>query len=255
MLCGRSGLPDAGAIEIQRFYLDAVERHVDRLPVWTASVSALWRHALDDLEQGGTAAEVTLDWAIKRRIYGHRLAKHGLSWSALDGWNGVINRLYRSWQLYGPGHERFTIEAALAAGTLARAVRRIRWVAERRGLSWDDLSRLSQVRRELFEIDTRFGALDNEGLFRALDAAGVLTHRVSGVDTSGAALDAPTDTRAHVRGLVVRRLSKAGTRYGAEWTAVYDYDHQRELDLGDPFELEEKWRDAVPPRLTAEGHI
>lgn len=255
MRVGLANGADAGAIEIQRYYLDAVERHVDRLPDWTESVCTLWRRALDDLEQGGSAAAVTLDWAIKRRIYAHRLTKQGLSWNALEAWNSVINRMYRSWHVYGHGGERFTIEAALAASTMTRVIRRIRWVAERRGLCWDDLPRLAEVRRELFEIDTRFGALDEAGLFRVLDGAGVLKHRVAGVDTSGAALDAPTDTRAHVRGAVVRRLSQARTRYGAEWTGVYDYDHQRELDLGDPFELEERWRDAVPPRPTAEGHI
>jgi hypothetical protein len=80
---------------------------------------------------GGTAAGVALDWAIKHRIYTHRLAKHGLSWNTLDAWNRVINR---SWHLHGHSGERFTIETALEPRTMARALSRIRWVAERRGL-------------------------------------------------------------------------------------------------------------------------
>ena len=46
-------------------------------------------------------------------------------------------------------------------------------------------------------------------------AAGVLTHRVPGLDTTTNPSTAPTDTRAHVRGAVVRRLSEAKTRYGS----------------------------------------
>jgi hypothetical protein len=40
---------------------------------------------------------------------------------------------------------------------------------------------------------------------------------------------------------VVRRLSDAGTPYGAEWTSVLDSSTRRTLDLHDPFETEERW--------------
>jgi hypothetical protein len=120
---------DAGAIEIQRHYLDAVERHLDRLPDWTESVCTLWRRALDDLALGGTAAGVALDWAIKHRIYTHRLAKHGLSWNTLDAWNRVINR---SWHLHGHSGERFTIETALEGPRQGHGSQAIRQRSRRR---------------------------------------------------------------------------------------------------------------------------
>ena len=35
------------------------------------------------------------------------------------------------------------------------------------------------VKKELFEIDTRFGQLGGGGLFARLDEAGVLTHHIA----------------------------------------------------------------------------
>jgi proteasome accessory factor A len=93
----------------------------------------------------------------------------------------------------------------------------------------------------------RFGELSGRGIFRTLDAAGVLAHRVPGVDPTGAVDTAPDDTRAHVRAAVVRRLTAARTRYRAEWTRIVDLDHERQLDLGDPFELEERWAHMPQP--------
>lgn len=48
-----------------------------------------------------------------------------------------------------------------------------------------------------------------------------------------------------VRGHVVRRLTEDGTRYRAEWTRVVDVDHKRVLDLGDPFEADERWQEVA----------
>jgi hypothetical protein len=51
----------------------------------------------------------------------------------------------------------------------------------------------------------------------------------------------PQDTRARIRGEVVRRLSDAGVPYGAEWTSINDWARKLRLDLHDPFEREERW--------------
>ena len=49
----------------------------------------------------------------------------------------------------------------------------------------------------------------------------------------------------------MRRLTKEKIRYRAEWTRIVDVDHRRVLDLGDPFETEERWSalgETPPPR-------
>jgi hypothetical protein len=98
------------------------------------------------------------------------------------------------------------------------------------------------ARDEVRELDAKFGGLDATGVFNALDAAGVLQHRVDGLDVGDAITCPPQDTRARVRGDVVRRLSDEGVPYAADWISIYDAKRARVLDLSNPFETEERWR-------------
>jgi hypothetical protein len=232
------------AVDIQRHYLESVERHFDALgpPDWAERVCRMWRAVLDDLEADPARLESKLDWAIKRRVFERQLARRGIRWSSLRPWNAVLDRLARRWTSVQPevpfalryvvdSHPDLAIEKARLTRSLARY-----------GLDWGQLGELDAARHEAFELDARFGALDERGIFNALDAAGALQHQVGGLDVEGAMTQPPQDTRAKVRGSVVRRLSDAKMPYGAEWTTVIDRSTSRALDLHDPFETEERWR-------------
>jgi hypothetical protein len=101
------------------------------------------------------------------------------------------------------------------------------------------------ARHDVFELDARFAALGENGIFNLLDRSGQLRHTLRELDVAGAVTDPPADTRARIRGRVVQHLSERGIPYGAEWTAIFDKGGRRELDLRDPFETEERWR-ALP---------
>ncbi|MFY9573561.1 MAG: proteasome accessory factor PafA2 family protein, partial [Blastocatellia bacterium] len=117
------------------------------------------------------------------------------------------------------------------------------WLQER-GLSWDSLDTVIAVRRELFEIDTRFGQLGERGIFSTLDRAGVLTHQVSGVGAIETALtEPPAVGRARVRGEVIKRLARTNGRYHCDWQGIFDASQKRLLDLSEPFEEVERWLD------------
>jgi proteasome accessory factor A len=204
------------AIDIQRHYLTAVEERLGTrgMPEWAGSVCALWRRTLDDLEADPVTCGGRLDWTIKQRVYAEFLRRHGIEWSSLPVLNAALER-------------------RLSANDAAQPMPA-------------KLAILLKLRQQLFELDMRFGELGERGVFNALDRAGVLAHRVAGVDDIDAAMDVPPpDTRASVRGEVVRRLTEDGTRYRAEWTQVVDLDHRRVLDLGDPFEGVERWREVA----------
>jgi hypothetical protein len=235
------------AIGLQRRYLECVEAHVDALPFpWAGEVCALWRETLDDLEAGGSRAAGWLDWAIKRRLFVRCLDRRGIPWAALSGWHTVFRHLQR--RLANGASDVGAFNWAFVLNPTARIreqMDRLTPVLERRGLSWDDLPALARARQEVFELDARFGALGEDGVFDALDRAGALNHRVRDLDVADAVLNPPQDTRARIRGDVVRRLSEEGTVYAAEWTSVYDKDRNRELLLSDPLTTEEYWRE--PP--------
>jgi hypothetical protein len=237
------------ALDIQRRYLECVEAHLDDLPFpWAREVCALWRETIDDLASGGSRAAVWLDWAIKRRLFRRCLERRGIRWTALAEWHAVLAKLTRVWADGPNDGGAFDLAAALTPTLWLRTeMDRLTPMLERRGLSWDGLPALALARQEVFELDARFSALGEDGIFDGLDRAGALDHRVRDLDVADAVLNPPQDTRARVRGEVVRRLSEAGTAYGAEWTGVYDRDRNRELVLMNPLTSEECWRD-LPAR-------
>jgi hypothetical protein len=78
-----------------------------------------------------------------------------------------------------------------------------------------------------------------------LDAAGILDHRVDGVDNiEHAVLNPPSSGRAQLRGAVIKRVAgdKEGEWYG-DWHQVFSRTHGRLLDLSDPFAPAESWHD------------
>jgi hypothetical protein len=239
------------AIDIQRHYLGQVQQLLAgagpaRLPEWAEEICLLWTRILDDLEAGPAKVEATLDWAIKHRVFSHRLRQHGISWSSLADWNRLIRRLQRIWisELRVP--EAFDLNQGPASewAMTERIRRRVQPLLDESQLDWNSLPMFVKARGELFEIDMRFGSLATDGIFCALDASGVLKHRVPGLDLAGAVDTPPCGTRAKIRGDVIRRFSTNGTKHLANWTHVVDLDTNRVLDLGDPFETEERWAPA-----------
>jgi hypothetical protein len=235
----------ATALDLQRHYLASVERALGsrRLPDWAEWLCALWRRTLDSLAGGPAGAGATLDWAIKRRLFTRRLERHGLDWSSLRVFDVALRRLAA---LEG-APPVCVADLPLDPGPASRArMDALAPVLARRGASWDQLPALAAARAELFELDAKFGALEADGVFNALDRAGALEHRVPGTEVGDALDRAPQDTRARIRGDVVRRLSQARTPYHAHWTGIYDRHRGLELDLRDPFETEERWRRCQP---------
>jgi len=111
-------------------------------------------------------------------------------------------------------------------------------------LRWDDMIPLLRLRQELFEIDMRFAQIGEKGIFASLDKAGLLSHRLArGCDVQAAVTDPPSAGRARLRGEFVRRHARRRGRYCADWKRVWDYGRKRVLDLSNPLETEERWRD------------
>jgi hypothetical protein len=240
MTCPRRWLT---AIDIQRHYLEAVEARFDdlRLPPWAERVCTLWRMVLDELDADSDGTATVLDWAIKRRLFQHQLERRGIAWSSLPHWNRALERLAAAWgrkRALGPFEIRCAIERH---PHIAEEMARLTPFLGRHRLAWEQLADVDAVRKELFELDARFGALGDEGVFNAMDAAGAIRHQVGGLDVEHAVTHPPQDTRARIRGDVVRRLSDAGVPYGAEWTAINDWSRRLTLDLHNPFESEERW--------------
>ena len=246
------GSPGMTAIDIQRHYLAMAEAHVDEpfMPPWARAVCERWRRLLDLLESGPEAVSRVLDWGIKLALYAHHASARGLNWERLPFWAEVIDRHHHAVELPA-GDGQIPPDLALEPGeTPAPGTDpELDALLERKGLEWDELRRVQACRAEFLEIDTRFGQLGPRGVFTLLDNAGVLDHRVPGVDNIEHALgNPPSSGRAKLRGAVLRRVAgdKDGDWY-CDWQRIYSNKHARLLDLSDPFAQVETWYDA-PPR-------
>jgi len=239
------------AIDIQRHYLAMAEAHLDEsfMPPWARAVCERWRRVLDLLESGPGAVSGVLDWGMKLALYAHHASARGLNWDRLPFWAEIMDRHRHAVDL-PPGDGQIPLDLALGPEIPAPgAVAELDTLLERKGLQWDEFRRVQQFRAEFLEIDTRFGQLGPRGVFTLLDNAGVLNHRVPGIDNIEHAVRNPPSTgRAKLRGAVVRRVAedKEGDWY-CDWQRIYSNKHARLLDLSDPFAQTETWHDA-PPR-------
>lgn len=240
------------AIEIQRHYLELAERHADAsfMPAWAGEVCREWRSILDDLSAGRKRVARTLDWAIKLALYEDHARRHGMEWEDLVRWSADIREARRASREGAKGDTQAGPEPAGPPPHSSGAA------PSPGGAEGADATRFENLRHEFFELDTRFAQVGERGVFRALDRAGVLDHRVGGIgDIESAMRDPPARGRARLRGRWVQELQRSGAGGTCDWTAVWDPANHRMLDLSDPLGEKEEWRSGdgafawVPSRL------
>jgi hypothetical protein len=232
------------AIAIQRHYLEQAEGHVGDsfMSAWAAEVCRRWRAVLDQLEDAPGSVAQTLDWGIKFALYADHAAGAGVRWSDLPFWNEAIGQLATAFGARGGRTKETPLELAIAPKLrMPKEMAAIDPLLRSRGLRWEELRTLLGRRQKFFEIDMRFGQLGPKGIFQMLDVAGVLNHRVSGVDNiEQAAAEPPATGRAHLRGKVIQRLAAAGESQ-CDWQRIADFGGGQVLDLSNPFATQEVW--------------
>ena len=232
------------ALAIQRRYLEQAESHLGAafMPAWAPEVCRRWRAVLDLLEAAPGSVAQVLDWGIKLALYSHSAQTKDMQWDSLPFWNRVLKTLGSALVSGIEGRNNFALQLTLGPDVpIPNDAPKVEPLMRSRGLQWRDLQTVLAARERFFDIDTRFAQL-GRGIFHSLDEAGVLSHRVSGVDNiEQAMIEPPAGSRATIRGQVVRRLASAGkARCG--WSHIVDFPEGRILDLSDPFAQEEAWR-------------
>ena len=228
----------ASALEIQRNYLKLAELHQNDsfMPPWTAEVCSRWRKILDLLEENPGKTNRILDWSIKQALYSHHLEKRGVGWEKISAWSKIVDELQSALNERGR-HSLLRPDLVFGPNspvleTVARLTPRVR----ENGLRWDWMEDFLRLKQEMFEIDARFGQLDDESVFRSLDRAGLLEHHIDGVnDIEQAAAHAPIGGRAQIRGEMIRRLAGQSGKYRCSWQVICDEEKVPVLDLSDPF--------------------
>lgn len=246
------------ALEIQDCYLSRIENQLgaDWLPEWAEDLCRLWRHTLVRLEGAPESVCDSLDWAIKYVFFEKLKSERGFDAATIGRWNEFQDLMIRR-----PDDESGTPRPRLLNAMLAPTEEdcQLELITAQQlheqGLDRGELRRFRALRRDLFMLDTRFHTVDADCIFAALQRAGVLNHEVPGVgDIDGATTDAPNGTRAHLRGKAIKLLSGKKGENLCGWDFVSDQIGGRQLNLRDPFDLEERWepitsRSQVRPRF------
>ena len=234
------------AIDIQRHYLTLAEAYAGQafMPPWAEEACRRWRAILGRAENGWESLATTLDWAIKLALYRDHARRRGIEWESLPVWTPAIDGLATALARSGQGDRPLTADGVLGpASPIAADLPRLRAFATRKGLDWDQLGTVLDLRNQLFEIDTRFAQLGPNGIFTDLDSAGALDHRLVGADDVATAIEHPPDVpRARLRGNLVRELSGHAGRYHCGWQGVWNTEDNTYVDLGDPFVAEREWK-------------
>jgi tetratricopeptide (TPR) repeat protein len=119
-----------------------------------------------------------------------------------------------------------------------------------RGLAWEHLEKVLELRQQLFELDSRFGELRPQSIFHKLDSSGQLQHHVDGVGRIDRAMfEPPEGSRASLRGRVIQQLFPQREEYACDWQSIQHLNSGRYLDLSSPRAADESWQDhQVEPR-------
>lgn len=240
----QSGVP-VTALSIQRHYLEQVENYLDQqfMPPWGPDVCREWRKILEELEDAPASIATTLDWGIKFALYQDRARQCEIPWETLSSWSLVVDKLSRDLPRDREGAIPKMLSPALdTIGPIAKSKLKFTPILNELKLRWEDLPKFLALRNELFEIDTRFGQLGNEGIFAALDRAQILSHHMPGVrQVEDPVLTPPPMGRANLRGKCISRMAKNGGPFFCDWTEIWDIEKKQKLDLHNPFEKEERW--------------
>ncbi len=233
------------AVQLQKRYLEWVDRNLDRLPDWTPPLARLWGEILDALERDPMTLQDTLDWPFRLALFSGYATRQGCPLERVGDSDAVVRRLqeaiyHTAWQgqqlpldfMLGPNSPVLKLAGGLTAEIAAR------------GHSWRNLVDYVERRRQFCELDVKLGRVGPKGLFSVLENLGLMGgHRVvQSRDVDDACVNPPgPGTRAHVRGKVIRELASQANHAGCEWQQISDPARKRILDLGDPFERNEVW--------------
>jgi Pup-ligase protein len=233
------------AVEMQRVYLETAEAHLrdSFMPAWAAEACRRWRGILDRLEKGYEGVKTTLDWAIKLALYRDYAARQRFDWNTLARWTEIHKRLDAAMD-YPPNFGGSMEIDQLFSGDprMVAEVCNLGPYMKAHGLRWNQMPKFLRLRKQLFEIDTRFGELGDRGIFAKLANSGVLTHEVPQMgEISEFMTEPPAGGRAHVRGKFIGRMIDKRDRYECDWQGIWDRNRQRFLDLSDPFATTEHW--------------
>lgn len=249
------------AVSLQRYFLSLARKYVDELPDYASEVITVGEGILDRLEKGGYKAVArTLDWAMKfwalTEVF---LPDINFPLRMLKPCKYVADKLTTATQhaVQQSNDTDINYEKDISWGhvmgpwsPVRSTVKLMRRYLEGQDIPWYQFVRYvgEDIPGKLKEFDlvfSMFYSKSGPGIFKEMDAAGILDHRIEGIGerVELAMVTPPSTPRARARGRCVTRYARYGDRYVCRWDRVIDTksSDKRYLDLSDPFTVPDTW--------------
>lgn len=221
--------------EVQRRYFAVLEKYQHALPSYANEALERLDHVLSLIESGDPHDRLSLmlDFFIKRRLFSDYLSNHGRRWGEINLW----------WSAIHASRIPVFILRNMSEGFLRHLYPDTFAIHQATFNESPDLHGIINNIIDLIRLDIGYHTLGDDGLFRRLDNAGLLRHRLISDEEINAALRHPpeTGTRSDIRGKAILDMHAAGTTASASWTSVVVSESQDYLDLSDPWEQSERW--------------
>lgn len=200
------------ALEIQRRYLLLARKYLKakRSRTEEHEIVKQWKAALDALERDWRSLASSLDWAIKRRLLEHYLSSQQTTWTEVQQWQVVIEKIMEAETqtavAYGQGSRQ-----ELSTSPQWRAA--MQQFLTEKNLSLMEYTRQVDIyfglrRLDLEYHDIRRGPTANEmGLFYRLQHDRLIKRIVSDAEIARHVARAPLGTRAWFRGKSLEQFS------------------------------------------------
>ncbi len=239
------------ALEIQRRYLEEAKLffsgQVDVSPA-TADVLRRWEYVLDTLRENPHFLYKELDWVAKMDLVEEAL-RDGPGWEMI----ALLMPVMEMVDPYLPGipaaeRGEDALQRLFEARLPAENFREVRAQLERKEASFSDLVRALETFYRVQKIDLKYHDLDpGEGYFFRLRAEKLVTRVLTDEEVARAMTEPPGDTRAHMRGHLIKRFHDPTHQGSVDWVqARIEEPERRRYRFPDPFDPG-KPEDLPPP--------
>jgi hypothetical protein len=223
------------ALGIQRAYLQAAWNFVTGPDPLARHVLQVWDGLLLAIERQVAELGLSLDWAIKRRIFGRELQRNGITWEELEKWEPVLARTY---QLSLPPARPVSGWANWLRGQLKAEWEAVEAHCRQNKLDLEKYAELRRCASDLRTLDIRYHDIDpRHGLSYQPGESAQMIGQISGSDEAEietARHRAPQDTRAAIRECVIHLTREHADKVCMDWDYVHLPNPTPDILLPDP---------------------
>jgi len=228
------------SLEITKIYLGEAKKFYsspEKVCEHTDNLLHIWENILNCLEINPHLMYKELDWVAKKDLLNEVIKDREIFFSCnILKWFKVLQgKFQQEWIFMSEETLKKEIERNLSIWNRKKFFAFLK----KEDLTCQDFLEKFQIFYQLQKIDLKYHELNkNEGYYYRLAKAGLITMLSSEEDVTKAKLYPPHDTRANIRGFLVKTLAENSLNAVIGWDDVIISDYAKHIYFLEPFEKE-----------------